>query len=109
MLAWVLAVFFFGLGKSLAQDTTAVVIPDGTMGEVLAPFGTLEKEKFPKNINIFTGRWSSLRVGMGFLLGVGSFSNPAFSWQSCKSVGVFFLGGFRILQKGIFLNELFEH
>lgn len=96
MLAWVLAVFFFGLGKSLAQDTTAVVIPDGTMGEVLAPFDTLEKEKFPKNINIFTGRWSSLRVGMGFLYEYAAFSQDQKAKIQMDSAGLVLENQFKV-------------
>lgn len=82
----ILTVFFCSQAVQ-AQDTTQVIIPDGTMGEFLEPIDSLEKKKFPKNLNIFTGRWSSFRVGMGFLYEYAAFSQDAVARQQLDSIG----------------------
>ena len=104
-----LAIIFYS-EKSHAQDTTAVVIPDGTMGEVLEPLDSLDKKKFPKNINIFTGRWSSFRIGIGFLYEYGGFSQDAVAIQQMDSANVelkdqFIVRDFRVFASGQFTTK----
>jgi len=99
-----LAAFFYYVGTAQAQDTTKVVIPDGTMGEFLDPIDTLEKEKFPKNINIFTGRWSSFRIGMGFLYEYAGFSQDADAVRQMDSAGVELKNQFKVRDFRIFAS-----
>lgn len=103
-LGLILTTFFYS-GDAKAQDTTKVVIPDGTMGEFLEPVDSLEKKKFPKNLNIFTGRWSSFRLGLGFLYDYAAFSQDAEAKQQMDSAGVtienqFKERDFRVLANG---------
>ncbi len=71
-----------------AQDTLFRPIPDGTMGEFLEPADSIEKKKFPKNINLFNGRFSSVRVGVGFLPEYAAFKQDAIAKKQMDSAGV---------------------
>ncbi len=104
MLALILAVFFWSSARSFAQDTTAVVIPDGTMGEVLEPIDTLEKKKFPRNVNIFTGRYSSFRIGMGFLYEFAGFSQDEAGRRQMDSAGVVLENQFKVRDFRVFAS-----
>src|SRR5690606_30144938 len=110
VLGLVLAVFFFNTAvaqeasKVVVRDTTATVVADGTMGEFLEPIDSLEKEKFPKNINIFTGRWSSLRIGMGFLYEYAGFSQDADAVRQMDSAGVELKNQFKVRDFRIFAS-----
>ncbi|EMS32631.1 porin outer membrane protein [Mariniradius saccharolyticus AK6] len=90
---------------AVAQETERRLIPDGTMGEYLEPIDSLEKKKFLKNRIIFTGRFSSLRVGMGFLYEFAGYSQDAAAMQQMDSAGLslenqFKPRDFRILVNG---------
>lgn len=71
-----------------AQDTLYRPIPDGTMGEFLEPADSMEKKKFPKNINLFNGRFSSLRIGIGFLPEYAAFKLDATAQRQMDSAGL---------------------
>ena len=100
----VLTVFFYSAGIAKAQDTTAVIIPDGTEGEVLESIDTLEKERFPHNINIFTGRWSSFRIGVGFLYEYAGFSQDEDARRQMDSAGVELKNQFKVRDFRIFAS-----
>ena len=72
----------------LAQDTLFRPIPDGTMGEFLEPADSIEKKKFPKNINLFNGRFSSMRIGVGFLPEYAAFKQDADAKKQMEMAGV---------------------
>ncbi|OOG76551.1 OprO/OprP family phosphate-selective porin [Algoriphagus sp. A40] len=99
----ILAVFFYS-DFAFSQDTTKVVIPDGTMGEELESRDSLEKKKFPKNINIFTGRWSSFRIGLGFLYEYAGFSQDREGQQQMDSAGVVLENQFKVRDFRIFAS-----
>lgn len=102
-LGLILTISFYS-GSAKAQDTTKVVIPDGTMGEYLEPVDSLEKKKFPKNLNIFTGRLSSFRIGVGFLYDYAAFSQDAKAKQQMDSAGVTAENQFKLRDLRIFMN-----
>ncbi|GAB3223411.1 OprO/OprP family phosphate-selective porin [Algoriphagus aestuariicola] len=104
MLTLILVVFFLNSARSFAQDTTAVVIPDGTMGEVLEPIDTLEEKKFPRNVNIFTGRYSSFRIGMGFLYEFAGFSQDEAGRRQMDSAGVVLENQFKVRDFRVFAS-----
>lgn len=84
-----LAVSFLFAGFLFAQDTAKIKpIPDGTMGETLEPADSIEKKKFPKNLNLFNGRFSSLRIGVGFLPEYAAFKQDANAKKQMDSAGV---------------------
>jgi phosphate-selective porin OprO/OprP len=99
----ILTIFFYS-GSAKAQDTTKVVIPDGTMGEFLEPVDSLEKKKFPKNLNIFTGRWSSFRMGLGFLYEYAAFSQDASAKHQMDSAGVVAENQFKVRDFRLFAS-----
>ncbi|MDI1323979.1 MAG: porin [Algoriphagus sp.] len=99
----ILTIFFYS-STAKAQDTTKVVIPDGTMGELLDPIDSLEKKKFPKNLNIFTGRFSSFRAGVGFLYEYAGFSQDATAKQQMDSAGVVAENQFKVRDFRIFAS-----
>lgn len=100
----VLVVCFSTFGMSMAQQDTTSVIPDGTMGEFLEPIDTLEKKKFPRNINIFTGRWSSFRIGMGFLYEYAGFSQDETAGRQMDSAGVVLENQFKVRDFRVFAS-----
>jgi phosphate-selective porin OprO/OprP len=104
LLTLILAVLFFVSGAAHAQKTSQVAIPDGTMGEYLEPIDSLEKKRFPKNINIFTGRWSSFRIGMGFLYEYAGFSQNQEGKQQMDSAGVVLENQFKVRDFRVFAS-----
>ncbi len=102
-LGLILTIIFYS-STAKAQDTTKVVVPDGTMGELLDPIDSLEKKKFPKNLNIFTGRFSSFRAGVGFLYEYAGFSQEATAKQQMDSAGVVAENQFKVRDFRIFAS-----
>ena len=101
----ILIIFFYSVSVQ-GQDTIRV-IPDGTMGESLEPIDSLEKKKFPKNINIFTGRISSFKAGLGFLYDYAAYSQDEEAKQQMDSADVTLENQFKVRDMRVMANGQF--
>lgn len=107
---WLILTLLLSTSLTLAQETERRLIPDGTMGEYLEPIDSIEKKKFLKHRIIFTGRFSSLRVGMGFLYEYAAYFQDAAAKQQMDSAGIavenqFKPRDFRIMANGQFTTK----
>jgi phosphate-selective porin OprO/OprP len=106
-LVWLLMVAFLFLSSQSfsQQEKEKKIVPDGTTGLVLeiSPDDYLTKKKPP---NEYEGTYSTIRIGMGYILDAATFSQNAVFKQQMDSAGLVFdpkfeTRDFRIMASGV--------
>ena len=101
-----LSLLLFVNGKILGQDSTEIVVPDGTEGQTMV-VSKVDSVLEAPDWNDFDGKYSTLRIGAGLLYDSVTFSDDDAAKEQVRLVPEIKLRDFRLLMNGKFKTKRF--
>lgn len=101
-----LSLLLFVNGKILGQDSTEIVVPDGTEGQTMV-VSKVDSVLEAPDWNDFDGKYSTLRIGAGLLYDYVTFSDDDAAKEQVRLVPEIKLRDFRFVMSGKFKTKRF--